>query len=104
MCLCNHGLSSRFELLNSITQGRSKVNHPHSQVELDLRQEDLPLIKGSSYYVDDLKIKGRPAVLYMAVVRSPYAHAIINSIDSSKAKNLPQVVAIFAGEELVKDM
>lgn len=70
---------------------------------LERRLEDYPLITGTSHYVDDLRApQGRPATLYMAVVRSPYAHALINEIQLARA--LPGVVAVFAGEELVAGM
>src|SRR5579884_1243435 len=72
---------------------------------LERRLEDYPLITGASSYVDDLRAPaGRPATLYMAVVRSPYAHALINEIQLDAARALPGVVAVFAGEELVGGM
>lgn len=72
---------------------------------LERRLEDYPLITGTSFYVDDLRsLSGRPATLHMAVVRSPYAHALINDIQLDAARALPGVVAVFAGEELVSGM
>src|SRR5579884_4029018 len=72
---------------------------------LERRLEDYPLITGTSHYVDDLRApRGRPATLHMAVVRSPYAHALINEIQLNAARALPGVVAVFAGEELVAGM
>ena len=47
--------------------------------------------------VDDVKLAG---MLRMAFVRSPYAHANIKSIDTSQAKALDGVVAVYTGEEL----
>ena len=43
------------------------------------RVEDPKLITGQGIYVDDITL---PDMLYMTVLRSPYAHAKINSIDS----------------------
>ncbi len=41
-------------------------------------REDYEPITGHAHYVDDLRpAAGRPAALYMVVVRSPYAHATI---------------------------
>ncbi|HLZ58948.1 MAG TPA: hypothetical protein VKR06_18550, partial [Ktedonosporobacter sp.] len=61
------------------------------------RREDYPLITGHGQFVDDMRLaSGRPAVLHMAVVRSPYAHAAIKSIDLEAARALPGVVAAFA--------
>lgn len=72
---------------------------------LERRTEDYELITGHSSYVDDLKpTQGRPAALHMVLVRSPYAHATIKSIDLEAARALPGVVAAFDGAELVSTM
>ena len=72
---------------------------------LERRKEDYGLITGRSRFVDDLRPpKGRPQALYMAVVRSPYAHAAIESIKLDAALALPGVVAAFTGSELVNGM
>jgi carbon-monoxide dehydrogenase large subunit len=73
--------------------------------ELQRRREDYPLITGQAHYVDDLRAaEGRPAILHMAVVRSPYAHAKLKAIQLDAARALPGVVAAFSGTELVKNM
>ena len=61
------------------------------------RREDPRLITGQARYTDDIKL---PGVLHMAVVRSPYAHANIVSIDSSAATAMDGVVAVFTGEDV----
>jgi carbon-monoxide dehydrogenase large subunit len=61
------------------------------------RKEDPRLITGRATYVDDLQL---PGTLYAAVVRSPEAHARITSIDTSIAKERPDVEAVFTGEDL----
>ncbi|TMC85469.1 MAG: xanthine dehydrogenase family protein molybdopterin-binding subunit, partial [Chloroflexi bacterium] len=72
---------------------------------LERRREDYKLITGLGHYVDDLKLPaGRPPVLHMVVVRSPYAHAEIQSIEVDAARALPGVVAVFTGAELVSGM
>src|SRR5450759_385240 len=72
---------------------------------LERRREDYSLITGGSHYVDDLKSpQGRPPVLYMAVVRSPYAHAEITGIQFERAQSLSGVIAVFQGAELVSGM
>lgn len=53
-------------------------------------------VTGQAIYVSDLKIQG---MLYAKIKTSPYAHAIIKSIDVSKAKALPGVKAVLTGEE-----
>src|SRR3989440_12589010 len=74
-------------------------------LERQRRREDYPLITGHAHYVDDLRAaEGRPAILHMAVVRSPYAHAEIKDIQLDVARALPGVVAAFSGAELVKNM
>lgn len=72
---------------------------------LERRVEDYELITGYSHYVDDLRSpQGRPPVLHMAVVRSPYAHAEIRSLNLEAAKTVPGVVGVFASAELVSNM
>src|SRR5579859_2298927 len=61
------------------------------------RKEDPRFIRGRGNYVDDLKL---PGMLYMDIVRSPYAHAKILKIDASKALALPGVLAVITGKDL----
>ena len=62
-----------------------------------LRREDPALLTGEARYTNDLAV---PGALHMAVVRSPYAHARIISIDTSAAREIPGVVAVYTGEDL----
>lgn len=62
------------------------------------RREDPKLITGNGQYIDDIKL---PGMLHIVLVRSPYAHAKIKSIDTSAAKALPGVVAVFTGEDML---
>src|SRR6266508_2934953 len=59
------------------------------------RKEDDRFIRGKGTYVEDVKL---PGMLYMAVLRSPFAHATIRSIDTAQAAALPGVVAVVTGE------
>ncbi len=61
------------------------------------RREDPRLITGEAKYTDDIKL---PGLLHMAVVRSPYAHANIVSIDTSAAAAMEGVAAVFTGEDI----
>ncbi len=61
------------------------------------RKEDPRFIQGKGRYVDDVKL---PGMLYMDIVRSPYAHAKINGIDDSEALAMDGVVAVIKGEDL----
>jgi carbon-monoxide dehydrogenase large subunit len=63
------------------------------------RKEDDRFIAGRGNYIEDVKL---PAMLHMAILRSPYAHARINSIDTSAATALPGVVAVVTGELLAQ--
>ncbi len=63
------------------------------------RKEDDRFIQGRGNYVDDISL---PGMLHMAILRSPFAHARINSIDSSAAMELPGVVAVVTGELLAQ--
>ncbi len=48
-------------------------------------------------FVDDIQL---PGMLHLAILRSPMAHAKINSIDKSAAEAHPKVVAVITGEDL----
>ncbi len=61
------------------------------------RKEDPRFIRGQGNYIDDVKL---PGMLYMDIVRSPYAHAKIASIDASEALKAPGVVAVVTGKDL----
>ncbi len=63
------------------------------------RKEDDRFIQGRGNYVDDISL---PGMLYMSILRSPFAHARINSIDASAAQELPGVVAVVTGELLAQ--
>ncbi|MCB0170197.1 MAG: molybdopterin-dependent oxidoreductase [Anaerolineae bacterium] len=60
------------------------------------RKEDPRLITGQAKYLDDIQLSG---MVHAAVLRSPYAHAKINSIDTSEAESLPGVVGVFTGKD-----
>jgi carbon-monoxide dehydrogenase large subunit len=50
---------------------------------------------GRGSYIDDISVPGQA---YAAILRSPYAHARIKSIDASAAERHPQVLAVITGE------
>ncbi|MCY4193726.1 MAG: xanthine dehydrogenase family protein molybdopterin-binding subunit, partial [bacterium] len=62
-----------------------------------LRKEDPELLTGEARFVDDLDLTG---ALWAACVRSPHAHALINSVDLSAALAADGVVAAYAGADL----
>lgn len=61
------------------------------------RKEDARFIRGKGNYVDDVRL---PGTLYMAILRSPFAHATLNGVDVSKASALPGVHLVLTGEAL----
>src|SRR5260221_3324407 len=61
------------------------------------RREDPRLITGQATYVDDIKLLG---MLHMAVLRNPYGHARIYSINTQAARQHPGVVAVYLAEDL----
>ncbi len=61
------------------------------------RREDPRLITGQATYVDDIKL---PGMVHMAVLRSPYGHARITSIDTDAARQHPGVLAVYTAQDL----
>jgi aerobic carbon-monoxide dehydrogenase large subunit len=61
------------------------------------RREDPALVSGTARYVDDITPVG---TLYLAIVRSPFAHAEITGIDISGAADLPGVWAVITPEDV----
>ena len=63
------------------------------------RKEDPRFIRGLGRYVDDIQL---PGMLYLDIVRSPFAHARIKSINTERALKVPGVLAVITGETLAK--
>ncbi len=63
------------------------------------RKEDPRFIRGKGEYIDDVVL---PGMLWLDIVRSPYAHARIKSIDASAALAIPGVLAVITGKDLEK--
>ena len=61
------------------------------------RREDPRLITGGASYTDDIRL---PGMVYAAMLRSPHAHARIESIDTSRAATMDGVVAVFTGKDI----
>ncbi len=78
------------------------VEKPKTAIGAPLgRKEDAELLTGQARFVDDLTL---PGMVWMAVVRSPYAHARIRSVDVSRALAATGVVAVFSGADLAEDV
>jgi aerobic carbon-monoxide dehydrogenase large subunit len=63
------------------------------------RKEDPRFIRGQGHYVDDIQL---PGMLYLDIVRSPFAHARIKAINTERALKVPGVLAVITGETLAK--
>jgi aerobic carbon-monoxide dehydrogenase large subunit len=61
--------------------------------------DDPVLVKGEGTFVDDIKL---PGMLYVGFVRSPYAHATIESIDLSKVRKKQGVIDAMTGADVKK--
>jgi aerobic carbon-monoxide dehydrogenase large subunit len=64
------------------------------------RVEDPRLLRGFGRYSDDVSL---PHQAYAVVVRSPHAHAVIRSIDTSAARQASGVLAVLTGADLAAD-
>jgi carbon-monoxide dehydrogenase large subunit len=62
------------------------------------RREDGKLLTGKGRYTDDIKI---PGTLWLAILRSRHAHAIITRVDLSAARAAAGVRLVVAGADLV---
>ncbi|MGD1877529.1 MAG: xanthine dehydrogenase family protein molybdopterin-binding subunit [Kiloniellaceae bacterium] len=64
------------------------------------RVEDLRFLTGEGQYSDDIRLEGQS---YGVLVRSPFAHAAITSVDLSDAKAAPGVLGVYTVEDLDAD-
>lgn len=62
------------------------------------RVEDAALLTGRGHYADDVGVK--PGTLQAAILRAPYAHAEIVSIDTAAAERQPGVRAVLTGADV----
>jgi CO/xanthine dehydrogenase Mo-binding subunit len=60
------------------------------------RKEDPRLLTGAGTYTGDVQLRG---MTYMAVLRSPHAHAHIRRIEPARARQQPGVLAVLTGHE-----
>ena len=74
---------------------RDTIPHPigDSVPRVDAREK----VTGSALFADDFQFG--PGLLYARVKRSPHPHALIKSIDTSKARLLPGVKAVVTGAD-----
>ena len=60
------------------------------------RSEDQRLLTGKGHFADDLVFDNQA---YMAIVRSPHAHAKVLGIDATEALAMPGVLAVLTAED-----
>jgi aerobic carbon-monoxide dehydrogenase large subunit len=63
------------------------------------RREDLELLRGHGTYVANLRMEG---MAYLAVLRSPVAHARILSVDATAAKAAPGVIDVLTAADIAE--
>jgi len=63
----------------------------------EIRVDGREKMSGAAIYADDIDFG--PDLLFAEIVESEYAHAIINSIDTSEAEKLPEVVKVITGKD-----
>ena len=61
------------------------------------RTEDYRFLTGTGRFVEDIEIAGQ---VWAQVVRSPHAHATISGIDTTAARNLPGVLAVYTYDDI----
>ena len=69
----------------------------HTMGDRMLRKEDGRFVRGRGNYVDDVQL---PGMLHSAILRSPFAHARITSVEVSAALELEGVHAVITGADL----
>ena len=62
-----------------------------------IRHDGVDKVTGRALYGNDIHL---PGTLYGRFLRSPHAHAIIKSIDTSAAEQLPGVTAVVTGQDI----
>jgi CO/xanthine dehydrogenase Mo-binding subunit len=74
---------------------KEKIPSPigESVPRLDAREK----VTGAAIFADDLQFG--PGLLYARIKRSPHPHALIKSIDTSRAEALPGVKVVVTGED-----
>ena len=65
------------------------------------RREDPEFLTGEAKFTADVDL---PGMTHVAILHSPYAHAVIKSIDTSAAAKMPGVVRIFTGADVASKM
>ncbi len=81
-------------MISSIQNPKSKIQNREETLRADLQEK----VVGKAQYVEDLP--DLPGMSYGATLLSPYSHARIRSIDSSKAEKIPGVLGVVHRDKL----
>jgi aerobic carbon-monoxide dehydrogenase large subunit len=65
------------------------------------RREDDHHLRGRGQFTDDVRSTDAAGALHAALLRSPYAHARVQSISADRARKMPGVVAVITGVDLL---
>ncbi|MEX1195064.1 MAG: xanthine dehydrogenase family protein molybdopterin-binding subunit [Dehalococcoidia bacterium] len=76
---------------------RTDANGHHAVGQRVKRLEGAAKVTGKTVYADDIKF---PGLLHAKALYAPYAHALIKSIDTTKAKQLPGVHSVYTATDL----
>src|SRR5499425_3415029 len=88
------------KITDDVPPGLSALDRPNSYVGRSVPRPNLArLTQGRAQYVSDVTLS---RMAHVAFVRSPYAHARIQAIDTAAAKKAPGVIAVVTGAELAK--
>src|SRR5215470_1225043 len=88
------------KITDDVPPALSALDRPNSYIGRSVPRPNLGrLTQGRAQYVSDVTL---PRMAHVAFVRSPYAHARIQAIDTAAAKKAPGVIAVVTGAELGK--
>ena len=92
-----HGSDTASRARRQVPSDRHRRSPAAPEIGKDRRRkEDQRLITGRTRWTDNLTL---PGMVHLAMVRSPFAHAKITSIDTSAAASAPNVVGVFSGAD-----
>src|SRR4051794_21761744 len=83
--------AARVDGAASLADITSVLDEPEYRVEGPLK------VSGRARYTADIRL---PGTLSAKFLKSPHAHALIRSVDTSAAKRLPGVHAVLTGEDI----
>ena len=85
-------------LVRLMRKGRRMSNPDYTAVGASVRKKDsLQLLLGKPVYTNDIVPDG---ALVVKLLRSPHANAMVNTIDTAKAKKVPGVVDVYTWEDV----